>query len=63
MKDKLTEWLTDYMELSPWEAVSHPTTQVSPNILWNLDIYYRIHRGYPLVPILSQMNSVHSTPS
>jgi hypothetical protein len=49
------------MELSPSrQAAGCAATQELPSILWNPKLNYRVLKSQPLVPMLNQVNSVHT---
>jgi hypothetical protein len=53
--------ITSVMVLSPSsEAAKCAATQELPSIVWKPKIQYHVHESPPLIPILSQINPIHT---
>jgi hypothetical protein len=46
-----------------WEAANCAATQDISKVVWISKVHYRVHKSPPLMPILNQINLVHTTPS
>jgi hypothetical protein len=52
----------ELMSLS-WEMASRSATQEIPKNLWSPKCHYHVHKNPPLLPILSQIKTLHATTS
>jgi hypothetical protein len=51
---------TNFLDLNP-TAASLTATQVVSNIVWYPKVYFFVNKSLPLLPNLSQINSIHAT--
>jgi hypothetical protein len=57
----LTYLLTYSIQQSPWVANGVSASQEIPRILWIPQVHYPSHKFPPPVPILSQLDPIHTT--
>jgi len=55
--------LANSREQNPsWEVISCSASQDTACLLWDRNVHYHVHRNSPQVPILNQMNLIHTHP-
>jgi hypothetical protein len=59
--DTMIKWLTNEPTLMPsWKGDGYLAGQENPHLLWNLKVYYCVHKNSPLDSILIQFNPVQN---